>query len=158
MIKADMIQQFAQPVMVAGSYGLDDVQGALARMAEEDNIPLSFGADQVTSGGLFNKVVEPCIVLYHPEHPNDYLRFAVRCNQEGGRTFISIDAFGSSKQMNKAAVAEWAKENRRGKTMSYKVGSMISSGLIGIGRSKQKLEAEERYYALISSLFERCIQ
>lgn len=156
MIKADAMEQFMQVQMVSGSYGLDSVMAAVQRLADEDNIPVAFAKDQVTSGGLFNKVVEPCLVLYHPDHPTDYYKLAIRCSEEAGRTFISIDMYGTSKQMNKAAGAEWAKQDRRGKSMSYKVGSMIGSGIAGIGRSKQKLEAEQRYYALLQDLLERC--
>ena len=34
---------------------------------------------------------------------------------------------------------------------------MIGSGIAGLGRSKQKLEAEQRYYMLIQDLIEQVL-
>lgn len=155
MIKADAMGEFIGPVMLPGGIDLGAIREALAEAAQQNNIPLAFSTDEVKSGGLFNKVSEPCLVLYHPEHEFDYFRFAVRSVQEGGRSIVTINTFGQSSQMKKDARAAWAKQDRRGKSMSYKVGSMIGSGIAGIGRSKQKLEAEQRYYMLVQDLIEQ---
>lgn len=157
MIKADTMGEFIGPVMLPGGIDLDAIHSALADAAQQNNLPLGFATDEVRSGGLFNKTSEPCLVLYHPEHQTDYFRFAIRSAQEGGRSIVMINTFGQSSQMKKDAQAAWAKEDRKGKSMSYKVGSMIGSGIAGLGRSKQKLEAEQRYYMLIQDLIEQVL-
>lgn len=109
------------------------------------------------SGGIFNKTIENCIVLYHPEHQYDYFKFCIRIATEGSYAFISCNDFGQSKQMNKADRVEAYKEDRRGKSMSYKVGSIIGQGISSIGKSKQKLEEEQNYYNCISDILDDVI-
>lgn len=155
MIKADELGEFIGPVMMPAGIDLGAIQDALAGAAQENNLPLGFSVDEVRSGGLFNKTSEPCLVLYHPDHQFDYFRFAIRSVQEGGRSIVTVNTFGQSSQMKKDARAAWAKEDRKGKAMSYKVGSMIGAGIANIGRSKQKLEAEQRYYMLVQDLIDQ---
>lgn len=117
--------------------------------AYQDDIPVAFASDQVKSGGLFNSSVEDCIVMYHPEHERDYFKFCIRVRKQGIYAFVSINDFGQSKQMKKANTAEFMKEDRAGKDMSYKIGSLIGQGLRTIGSSKMKLEQENNYYQCI---------
>ena len=120
-------------------------------------IPVAFYADQVKSGGLFNSSVEDCIVMYHPEHQNDYFKFCIRVGRQGTYAFVSVNDFGQSKQMNKASYAENYKADRKGKSMSYKVGSMIGQGVMTLGKSKQKLEEEQMYYQCVFDIFDEII-
>ena len=83
---------------------------ALTAEAEKNGIPVAFYADQVKSGGMFNKKIEDCIVMYHPEHRNDYFLFCTRVQQEGSLAFVAVNDFGASKQMDKFARA--AKSDR----------------------------------------------
>ena len=106
---------------------------------------------------MFNKKIEDCIVMYHPEHRNDYFLFCIRVQQEGNLAFVAVNDFGASKQMDKFARAEYAKQDRRGKDMSYKIGSMIGSGIRNIGKSKQKLEAEQNYYDAVQYILDQVI-
>ena len=133
------------------------VQNALEAAANSIGIPVAFYEDQVKSGGIFNKTIENCIVLYHPEHQYDYFKFCIRIATEGSYAFISCNDFGQSKQMNKADRVEAYKEDRRGKSMSYKVGSIIGQGISSIGKSKQKLEEEQNYYNCISDILDDVI-
>ena len=41
---------------------------------------------------------------------------------------------------------------RRGQSMSFKVGNMISSGFMNMGKSKQKLQEEQTYYEIILNI------
>ena len=59
--------------------------------------------------------------------------------------------------MAKADRAEFAKADRQGKSMSYKVGSMIGQGLMNIGKSKQKLEEEQMYYQCVFDIFDEIV-
>ena len=109
------------------------------------------------SSGLFNSQVDDCIVMYHPEHKNDYFNFCVRVSKQGTYAFVAINDFGQSKQMNKANTAEFMKEDRQGQAMSYKVGSMIGQGLRTLGGNRQKLEAENNYYQCIFDIFDEIV-
>ena len=76
MIKADTLREFRPSVRYKDGSGitLQTVQSAIKDAAQSMGIPVAFYAEQVKSGGLFNSSVEDCIVTYHPEHQNDYLK------------------------------------------------------------------------------------
>lgn len=159
MIKADILREFRPVVRFkdGNDITLQTVQEAIKDCAQGMGIPVAFYAEQVKSGGLFNSSVEDCIVMYHPEHQNDYFKFCIRVSHQGTYAFVSVNDFGQSKQMAKADRAEFAREDRKGKPMSYKVGSLIGSGLANIGKSKQKLEEEQMYYQCVFDVFEEII-
>lgn len=140
MIKADTLREFRPSVRYKDGNGitLQTVQEAIKDCAQGMGVPVAFYNEQVKSGGLFNSSVEDCIVMYHPEHQNDYFKFCIRVGRQGTYAFVSVNDFGQSKQMAKADRAEFAKQDRKGKSMSYRVGSMIGSGIANIGKSKQK--------------------
>ena len=119
---------------------------------------MAFYNDQVKSGGLFNKSIEDCIVLYHPEHKNDYFKICVRIGRQGNYAFVSAMDFGTSKQMKKADQADAYRESRKGQSMSYKVGSMLGQAVTSIGKSKSKLEEEQNYYACIIDMFDEIVR
>lgn len=159
MIKADNLREFRPTVRYKDGNGitLQTVQEAIHHCAQNMGIPVAFRADQVKSGGLFNSSVDDCIVMYHPEHPNDYFNFCVRVSKQGTYAFVAINDFGQSKQMNKANTADFMKNDRKGKDMSYKIGSMIGQGLRTLGNSKQKLEEENNYYQCIFDIFDEIV-
>lgn len=96
-------------------------------------------------------------MLYHPAHQYDYFKICVRVSHQGSYAFVSAMDFGTSKQMNKASQVKACKEDRKGKSMSYKVGSLIGQGIITIGRNKTKLEEEQNYYACIIDIFDEIV-
>lgn len=159
MIKADELREFRPVVRYrdGNQITLQTVQEAIKDCAQGMGIPVAFYTDQVKSGGMFNKTIEDCIVLYHPEHQYDYFKICVRVSHQGSYAFVSAMDFGTSKQMKKAGQAEAYRADRKGKSMSYKVGSMIGQGLTSIGRSKSKLEEEQNYYACIIDIFDEIV-
>lgn len=159
MIKADELREFRPVVRYRDGKNitLQIVQDAIEDCAQGMGIPVAFYADQVKSGGMFNKTVEDCIVLYHPAHQYDYFKICVRVSHQGSYAFVSAMDFGTSKQMNKACQVKACKEDRKGKSMSYKVGSLIGQGIITIGRNKTKLEEEQNYYACIIDIFDEIV-
>lgn len=159
MIKADDLREFRPQVRYQNGEGitLGTVKDAIKDCADKMGIPVAFTNDQVKSGGLFNSSVEDCIVMYHPEHERDYFKFCIRVKHQGVYAFVSINDFGQSKQMNKANTAEFMKQDRKGQSMSYKVGSMIGQGLRTLGSSKQKLEEENMYYQCVFDIFDEIV-
>lgn len=159
MIKADNLREFRPSVRYKDGNGitLQTVQDAIKDCAQGMGIPVAFYSDQVKSGGLFNSSVEDCLVMYHPEHESDYFKFCIRVNRQGSYAFVSVNDFGKSSQMAKADRAEFAAADRKGKSMSYKLGSLATQGLMNIGKSKQKLEAEQMYYQCVFDIFDEII-
>lgn len=159
MIKIDELREFRPTYRFedGASISLEAVQNALAAEAEKHDVPVAFYADQVKSGSLFNKQIEDCIVMYHPEHRYDYFTFCIRVQHQGSMAYVAVNDFGSSKQMDKFARAEYAKQDRKGKELSYQIGSMIGAGIRNIGKSKQKLEEEQNYYGVVQYVLDQVI-
>lgn len=159
MIKSDELREFRPTYCFedGANISLEVVQNALTAEAEKHGVPIAFYPDQVKSGGLFNKRVENCLVMHHPEHKNDYFAFCIRVRYQGSMAYVTVNDFGASKQMDKFARAEYAKQDRKGKDMSYKIGSMIGSGIRNIGKSKHKLEEEQNYYGAVQYILDQVI-
>lgn len=159
MIKADELREFRPTVRYQNGEGitLSTVQDAIKDCAMKMGLPVAFIGDQVKSGGLFNSSVEDCVVMYHPEHERDYFRFCIRVKHQGTYAFVSVNDFGKSSQMAKAERAEFGSADRKGKSMSYKLGSLAAQGLMNIGKSKQKLEEEQMYYQCIFDIFDEIV-
>ncbi len=159
MIKADELREFRPQVRYQNGEGitLSTVQEAIKDCAMKMGIPVAFRGDQVKSGGLFNSSVEDCVVMYHPEHERDYFKFCIRVKRQGVYAFVMVNDFGKSSQMNKANTAEFMKQDRKGQSMSYKVGSMIGQGLRTLGKSSQKLEEENMYYQCVFDIFDEIV-
>lgn len=156
MIKIDELTEFRSPVRYQNgdNVTLMAILQAIEDYTKDKKIPAAFRNDQVKLGGLFMSSYEGCLVMYHPEHERDYIKFCIRVKHQGTYAFISIDFFGQSSQMKKAGLAEAYKENRVGRQMSYKVGSLIGQGLRTMGRSRAKLEEEEMYYHRVFDAFD----
>ena len=159
MIKDKDLREFRPTVRYQNGNGvtLQTVQEAIKQAAMNFGIPVSFYADQVKSGGLLNSSTEDCLVLFHPEHQNDYFKFCIRVKRQGAYAFVYINDFGQSKQMNKDARADAYREDRRGQSLSYKMGSMIGQAVTTIGKSKAKLEEEQNYYQCIFDIFDEIV-
>jgi len=159
MISVDVLREFRPIIRYpdGSSITLYAVQNAITERAKEMGLPIAFYQDQVKSGGMFNKVIEDCIVMYHPAHPNDYFKFCIRVSHQGSYAFVNIMDFGSSKQMSKAGQIAAYKEDRQGQSMSYKVGSLIGQAFASIGSNKAKLEEEQNYYSCITDLLDEII-
>ena len=75
---------------------LDAVKWAISEAAQNLDVPVAFYPDQVKSGNLFNKSVEDCLVMYNPEHKNDYYLICIRVQHQGNLAYVAINNFGSS--------------------------------------------------------------
>ena len=159
MIKSDELREFRPNIRYkdGGYVTLQSLEYAIMNYAQSMGIPLASYADQVKTGSMFNKTIEDCIVLYHPEHRSDYFKFCIRVAYQGNYAFVSVMDFGESKQMKKAGQADAYRESRKGQSMSFKVGSLIGQGITSIGRSKSKLEEEQNYYACIIDIFDEIV-
>lgn len=159
MIKAEVLRDFRPNVRYQDGMDitLQSVQYAIKECADKMGIPVSFYDDQVKSSGLFHSTTEDCVVLYHPDHADDYFKFCIRVRHQGVYAFVSVNDFGQSKQMNKEAAAGFGAEDRKGKSLSYKIGSKVTERILTAGRNKQKMEEEEFYYQCIFDIFDELI-
>lgn len=159
MIKADNLREFRPTVRYqdGADITLKSVQYAIEERANEMGISVAFYDDQVKSGGILSSSLEDCVVLYNPEHENEYFKFCIRVRHQGTYAFVSINDFGQSKQLNKAARAEFGAEDRKGKGLSYKISSKVTEAILNAGKNIQKKEEEENYYQCIFDIFDMLI-
>ena len=142
---------------------LKTIQNALQDYFDEAAIPVAFYADQIKYGGFIGGSTEDCIVLYHPQHENDYYKVAITVNHQGKYAFVSVNDFGSSRQLGNQGSVEYLKETLKfgnGVTTSEKVGALIGAGarrLIMGGVNKQKLQEEQDWYQFVMEAFDEIV-
>lgn len=95
MIKADELREFRPVVRYrdGNQITLQTVQEAIKDCAQGMGIPVAFYTDQVKSGGMFNKTIEDCIVLYHPEHQYDYFKISSEKNRYQNALWLTATFF-----------------------------------------------------------------
>lgn len=126
MIKYNDLRNSFPSIHTSGSITLDEIAEIFKDCAREDGIPVDFYDDKVHSGGLFGKN-QPCKVMFHPDHKNDYFKFCIRIGTQGANSFIEINDFGKSKNFARRA---------------------------STGKSSPKCEEEEYYYHFIRKYIE----
>jgi len=166
MIKEKDLQELRPQVQCKNGKDitLQSVQRTLQNLMEEHGIVAAFYTEQVKCGGLLG-TTDNCLVLYHPEHQNDYFSIAIRVKQEKFSATLVVNCFGVSKLMNAEVVRKQfniaAKEgiNYRGYNPLQNAAagaSLIAVGVAGIHHlaNKEKFEEEQRWYSVICSLFD----
>ena len=155
---------------------LQTIQNALEDKANEYQIPIAFYDEQIKSGGMLSSSIVDCIVLYHPEHRNDYYKIAISIKRQGTMAFVSSYEFGESKNMKKlgarAGAATAMKSGLKGiggvtqgaPGVSRAIGGIIGGSIGGavgllrsIGGSKSKQEEENYYYGAITQILDEVI-
>ena len=108
------------------------LQKALQNCAIIQGISLTFRNDQVSYG----RIIENCIVLYHPEHERDFFNFTIRIKRQGKNAIVVINDFGLSTLFEKAC-SEFEKLS---------------------GEEKWELEEEKIWYTMIMCIFDDVFQ
>lgn len=157
MIRADDLQEFRPQIRYenAENLNLGLIQNAIRRYAENLGISVAFRDDQVKSGNIFSRTIDDCVVMYHPDHERDYFKFCIRARRQGIYTYVIVNVCGQSTQMRKQNAIDYAREDREGK--SYQIGSFIGQTLLSVGKNRQKLEDEIRYYQVVTEIFDEVI-
>ena len=140
-----------------GDISLETVRDSLSDCASQTGISISFYTDQIKFGGLIGGSLENCLVLYHPEHENDYFKMAIRVTHQNSYVFVNVYGFGTSRLMDNVASHEITMEALKHGSGTQKVGAVIGAGLrrmVKGGRNSQKLEEEQNWYAMVSDLFD----
>ena len=132
---------------------LSSIKSILQAETKEYQIPIAFTDDQIKAGGIFDSTTTDCIVMYHPEHPSDYLRYAISIRRQGIMTYVVVNTFGRSSQEGKARVAKMASaELRQGN-----IGTALFAGALSLGKNKKKLEDESNYYDTIEHILDEVL-
>lgn len=137
---------------------LPAIQQALRNAADSHGISVAFRNDEVKYGVFGGK--EPCLVLYHPAHEKDYYNVCIRVKHEGNYAFVSVNDFGTSTQIGNAGSKDYLKETMKNGDGWTKAGALLGAGvrrLVKGGVNKQKLEEEQRWYAVIIDLFDEIL-
>lgn len=154
MIKEKQLNDDLMTIKIGKAQSLAELKEALEKISSENQIPMIINTDTLKKGGLFNSKELECLVIKHPDHVHDYYHIVVTL----GGIKASIVSTGTSKQMKKFATAEALKDNRRGKSLSYKIGNAAVGSLFLIGKSKNKLEIEKNYYDAVIEVIGFCLE
>ena len=121
------------------------VRDAIQNEADENGIPVAFREDQLKVGGLFSKQIEDVLVMYNPDHANDYLKFVIRVQHMGKYAFMHVYNMGGSK-------------NYRNSNMAASGGALGAAAKIGglFSGANAKLQAEEQYYTILADVLATC--
>ena len=130
--------------------------------AAEENVPVAFDRDQVKLGGLIGGSTEDCLIIYHPEHRNDYMFYVIRIKYMGSKSYLYVNKAGDSKMLNKVVAAQCrqeAKEERRRLPLKERLGTAVMDGLIygisGIGASESLYETENLWYQAVADIIDK---
>ena len=121
------------------------VREAIENEAAENGIPVAFREDQLKVGGLFSKQMEDVLVMYNPDHANDYLRFVIRVQHMGKYAFMHVYNMGGSKNYRNSNVA----------ASGGVIGGLTKIG--GLLGGNAKLQAEEQYYTILADVLANCV-
>lgn len=162
MIKEKELREMRPQVRFKDGQGitLQTVQNALQDCAQANNIPVAFKADQIKFGGMIGGSVVDCIVLYHPEHENDYFKIAIQVRHQGNYAFVLVNDFGTSRLLGNEGSHDFLMQTLKNGSGSEKVGALIGAGIrrmVKGGRNSQKLDEERNWYAMVSDIFDEII-
>lgn len=122
------------------------VREAIENEAAENGIPVAFREDQLKVGGLFSKQMEDVLVMYNPDHANDYLRFVIRVQHMGKYAFMHVYNMGGSKNYRNSNVA----------ASGGVIGGLTKIGGL-LGGANAILQAEEQYYTILADVLANCV-
>lgn len=165
MLKERELRNFMPNIKCTGNVTLVYIKSVIEMKALEYHIPVAFYDEQIKKGGMLNFSAMDCLVVYHPDHRNDYFKFAISVEN----SIISISEFGESKNQKKlnsrqdagaTVKAGWNQANKNAER-GVSVGGVLTTGvlvggtkmLMSLGGSKQKQQVENEYYSLLRSIF-----
>ena len=122
------------------------VREAIENEAAENGIPVAFREDQLKVGGMFNKQIEDVLIMYNPDHANDYLKFLIRVQHMGKYAFMHVFNMGGSKNYRNSNVA----------AAGGAIGTITKIGGL-LGGANAKLQQEEQYYTILADVLANCV-
>ena len=117
---------------------LDAVADAIQEECDANGIPVAFQEAEVKTGGMFSKTKERVLLMYNPNHANDYLRFIVRLQYQGRYAFLHVYNMGGSKN--------YRDDNQANAGGTFGLIKKIGNA---VGGHNAKLQQEENYYMIL---------
>lgn len=161
MIKSKELTQY-QPIMrYADGNGMNlaMLQNALMEQATKYQIPVQFYSDQIKDGGLLSADSTDCIVMFHPQHQKDYIKYVISIKRQGTMAFVAVDNYGISKNITKLSAGSSALSDFKASFFAKDenesaaaLGRAIANGLRGLGGKKSKKEEEQMWYSAMSEI------
>ena len=157
MIKEKELREAKTPIRYSDgkSITLASIQAAIQRETDAKGLPVKFCTDMVKYSGLGGGT-EDCLVLSHPNHETDYLRLCIRVKHQGTYAFVSVDEFGTSKQLAIQNAREYSSDTIKHGSASEKFGALLGSGFRRLFKGKydkKALEEEKTWYAVLYDVF-----
>lgn len=169
MLKEKELRNFRSNVKCANNMTLADVKNAVESKALTLQLPVAFCSEQIKKGGMLNSSIVDCLVIYHPEHRSDYIKFAISIEN----SFIYINEFGESKNQKKlnnrqgagAVMKAGLQQANKNAERGASVGGTLTAGVLisgakmlkSLGGSKARQQEEEKYYAMLMSIFNEIV-
>lgn len=120
---------------VGSSVSLPILKELILIETAENGIPVAFMEDELKTGSVFSSEKEKILIMFHPEHSWDYLRFAVRVQYVGTHAFVRIYNLGGSK-------------NIRNDNNAYD-GNKFRKMFNALSGHNNKLQQEMMYYSIL---------
>ena len=99
-LKVKDMEPFNSGTLFNHDLSLIGIVDDLRKMAKYRNIPCNVRYDEVDSVPAGTSLASyPCVVIEHPEHPNDYLKICIQKNSSGSQCILTAYVFGRSPQL-----------------------------------------------------------
>ena len=158
MLKADQLTEYQSYRAPNGAgISLRYINEGMLNLSRQYQIPLAVTYEQIKYGGVFSSQTEECLLFYHPSHTNDYLGFCVTLRKQGTMAFITLSTYGVSKQLKISGLKERGIQQRKGQSLSYKIGNKLAEKIQTRGAKSLALGEENEYYNAVFSIFEELL-
>lgn len=134
------------------------LQDIIQTQANEMGFPVAFEKETLKIGSFLNSSTEDCLIVYHPDHKDDYEKYLIRIRYQGKMAVCYLHGYGVSKLMGgeaaRSAAIEKAKE-KYGFGGEYGSASFYINAfnnVVGGAARKQKIEEEKTWYGVIGNI------
>jgi len=117
----------------------ESLKTLIEQTATVHGVPVAFELSEITSSRAGSIAIEDCLVVYHPEHRQDYMSIVFRIRREADTAYISKNEYGTSLRLKSTDILNEA--------------SKLRNPLRMIIEDDKELEAEKRYYLALRSIF-----
>jgi len=119
----------------------DAIKSLINKTAKVHGISIAFDYDEVSSGDGDSVIIEDCLVVFHPNHRDDFYNIVFRIRREDDKAFIIKSEYGKSVLLENTYSLIDANEDVENKVSGEATPDM------------NLLEAEKMYYRSLMAIF-----